>query len=161
MNGAHLTVLVLLGPCAALAQTPAREAAIARIEQAYAQTSLLAPDSPFTERLLGGAKSANPQVSEEGWAAITPEVTAAVSAVMTDKGGLVDSLVRASVAALSDPELKRLLAIYEDPVFRKMQRAMASSTTQHELSKAMWGDTVRISGAINGVLTRHGLREVH
>ena len=112
MKRARLVLLVLCGPSVLLAQTPAREASIARIEKAYAQTSLLAPDSPFTETLLGAAKAANPDVTEEAWAAIKPEVTAAVSAVMTDKGGLVDSLVRASVGALSDAELRRLMAMY-------------------------------------------------
>jgi hypothetical protein len=163
MPAARLLLLCCLAAPAAVAQTSTaqREAAITRIERAYAQTSLLAPDSPFTDNLLGGARAANPGVTDETWTSLKPEITAGVSAVMLDHGGLIDSLVRASVAALTDEELQRLLRIYEDPVFLKMQSAMGSSATQRQIAAAMWGDSVRIGSAINAVLSRHGLREVH
>jgi hypothetical protein len=163
MAAVRLTLLLLLAPGVTSAQAPAaqREAAITRIERAYAQTSLLAPDSPFTDNLLGGARASNPNVSDATWTSLKPEITTAVSAVMLDKGGLVDSLVRASVGALSDAELQRLLRIYEDPVFLKMQSAMSSTATQRQIAAAMWSDSVRISTAINAVLRQHGLHEVH
>jgi hypothetical protein len=80
---------------------------------------------------------------------------------MLDRGDPVDSLVRASVAALTDEELQRPLRIYEDPVFLKMQSAMGSTATLRQIAAARWSDSVRISTAINALLSRHDLHEVH
>lgn len=153
--------LLLLWPLASLADTPPREAIIERIERAYAQVSMFTADSPFTEGLLTSARSANPSAGEEVWATVRPELASAFAAAMTQKGGMLDTTLRASVDSLSDGELRHLAAIYEDPVFRKLQLRLSSVATQREMMKAMWVDTARITEAINTVLSNHGLKEVH
>jgi hypothetical protein len=157
-----LTVLILI-LCSSLgsAQPSPREVIIEHIIATYTQGSLLRVDSPFAENLLRPAKSANPGVSKDIWVTVKAEVVTAVSKVMIEKGGLIVSLFRKSLEPLSDAELEKLSTILDDPVLKKFQAAMASPSTQQFFAKALFENTMKMTSAINIVLSGHGLKEVH
>ncbi len=145
----------------AFAQKQTREMLITQVETEFSQSSLIPADSPFAEALLRPAKLANPGVSEKTWASIKPEVVLAASSAMTEKGGLFDAVLHSALAPLSDDDLERLSVILADPAYRRFQAAMSRSATQKQFGKTLMENTLKMGAAINTVLVRHGLREVH
>ena len=85
----------------------------------------------------------------------------ALSKVFTQPGGLYDTLLRTALEPLSQGELERLEALLNDPAYLKFQTAMSSPTAQQKFMQAIMGNTLRMQTAINEVLVRHGLKEVH
>jgi hypothetical protein len=122
---------------------------------------MFSAESPFVKRMLTPATAANPGVSNEVCTDIAKEVAPALSSVMNEKGGLMDTLLRGAIAPLSEAELKRLEAILTDPAYLKFQAAMGAPSTQQQFAQALMANTMRMGAAINGVLVKHGLKEVH
>ncbi len=158
----RFSVLVLaLWSSIASAQTSPRDILIDRIVSIYVQKNILSSDSPFLEMILGSAKTANPKVSSDTWLSIKKEVGSSLSNVMTEKGGIMDAPLRKSLESLSDAELEKLGQILGDPAYDKFQAAMASPSTQKVLAQSLFANTLKFNAAINAVLVRHGLKEVH
>lgn len=156
-----LVLSLVLGSSIASAQTTSREALIGRVEKSYLQTRMFPATSPILDRMLGPAMSANPGVSSKQWSDIRKEVASALIAVMMEKGGLLDTLLRNSMANLSDPDLERLAHIVSDPVFQQFRAAMASPSSQKQLMQAIYVNVPKMNMALNGVLVRHGLKAEH
>jgi hypothetical protein len=113
------------------------------------------------EKFLQAPKAANPTVGTETWVAVKKEMASALNAAMTEKGGLLDTILRKSMENLSDKDLARLAQILGDPAYGRFQAALASPEMQKQMMQAVLGDTARITTAINGVLSSHGLTDVH
>lgn len=152
-------VLCLLAS-SAFAQADSRVELIHRIEAAYTRTTMFSPESPFVKNMLGPAIRVNPGVSNDIWDGVAKEVAPALSQVMTEEGGAMDTFVRASIEPLSDAELQRLATLMNDPAYLKFQAMMTSSSAQQRLIQAVVGDTAQMAAAINAILARHGLKEV-
>jgi hypothetical protein len=156
-----LTFYLTLFASTAIAQTSQRDLLVDKIESCYTQGTLFSADSPFIERILTSAKSANPSVSSDTWSGIKKELAPALSKIIAEKGGLIDSLLRKSVEKMSDGELDDLARILCAPVYTKFQTAMANPANQQQLAKALFSNTLKFNMAINDVLTRYGLKTVH
>ncbi|MBI3561124.1 MAG: hypothetical protein HY080_05340 [Gammaproteobacteria bacterium] len=152
---------LFLGVSIAAAQTVPRDTLIDRIESIYAQATMLSADSPFMEMFMAPAKTANPGVNKTTWLGIKQELALSISNTITEKGGLLDKVLRKSLENLSDEELERLRQILSDPVYNKFQAAMASPATQRQFAQALLGNALKLNTAINAVLVRHNLKEVH
>ena len=147
---------------AALAQTSPREAAIARFELAYAQVVLVSAESPFMNNILmSRVKSVNPGVGRETWARITPAISAAMMKAITEKGGPLDTTLRAAVVTLTDAELDKLIDTYEDPAYRKFQAATNRPDVQDEINYAFISNALALGPAVNGILAQNGLNQIH
>ena len=158
---AIIPALLLLFVSNSFAQTTSRDAIIEKIESAYTRTTMFSAESPFVKNMLAPAITANPGVSKEAWADIAKEVAPALSNVMAEKGGLMDTLLRTSLESLSEDELKRLESILNDPAYLKFQAAMAAPSVQRQLMQSVMSNTLKMGAAINGVLSKHGFNEVH
>jgi hypothetical protein len=155
-----ITCYLVLYTSAAVAQTTQRDRLIDKVGACYVQGTMLSEDSPLIDMLLAPAKSANPSVVSGTWLEIKKEIASGISKAMTEKGGLIDLLLRKSVEKLSDGELDHLDRILCDPVYTKFQTAMASPSTQKQLAQALFANTLKFNVVINSVLMRHGLKEV-
>jgi len=138
----------------------ARDRYYRRIEVAFKQASVFTADSPLLEGLLQSAKSSNPAVPDAVWQSLRPELAASVTAALQDDGGATLRWLHASLDQLSDSELEHMASIYEDPVFLKAQRSMASAGAQQEAMKRSLLNALLISAGTNSVLSKHGLKEV-
>ena len=138
-----------------------RDDTIKRIESLQVSTSILPPDSPFLANMLRPALNANPDVKKDEWDAIRREASAAISSAMTQPGGLMDVAYRASLESLTDIELSRLEVLLSDPVWQKFTASMAAPATQQKIIKALMGNSLQMGGALNEVLTKHGLKTIH
>jgi hypothetical protein len=155
-----LLLLAVISPVAT-AKAPSRDDLIDHVEAIYLQTSIFSSDSPLLDLFLQGPKAANREVSPETWSLVRKETATALNAAMTARGGALESILRKSLADLADKDLVRLATILKDPVYSKFQAALASPAVQKQMLQALMGDTVRINAAINGVLSSHGLAEIH
>lgn len=104
---------------------------------------------------------ANPRVSNTVWIEISKEVGSALSKSMTEKGGMLYVVVRASVHPMSTSELKRLDTILNDPVYVKFEAGMSAPSTQRQMMQAAMVNAMRAGPIINRILVHHGLNEVH
>lgn len=156
-----LALSLFLWPSISVAQTLPRDALIDRIESIYVETSLLPPDSPMIEMFIDAAKATNPGVSSDIWLGIKQEIAIAFSKVMTEKGGVMDTMIRRSLENLSEVELEKLSQILSDPVFYKFQAAMVSTPTQKQLMQVMHSIQPKLKAAANSSLVGHGLKEVY
>jgi hypothetical protein len=145
---------------AAQAQTP-RDVTIERIEAMYLSGTVLTPDSPCLKIILASTRDANSDVPPDEWARVSGEVSLGVSQAFAAKGGLIDVAFRASVRDLSDDEIDRLERVLSDPTYQKFQEAMRTPQTQGQLMQAIVSAGLIIDAAVNTVLSRHGLKEVH
>lgn len=147
----------------AFAQSPAREAIIGNITSEFARTvsAISSPESPLVKLLLAPARQANPRVSNAVWAEIAKEVALAQSRLLTEKGGALYVTLHASLRPMSLAQLKRLDAIFNDPVYIKFQARMGAPSTQRLLFQASMGNALRLGAILNGILAKHGLNEVH
>jgi hypothetical protein len=156
-----LTLSLFLWPSISIAQSLPRDALIDRVESIYVETSLLPPDSPMVEMFLEAAKSANPGVSNDKWFDIKIELATTFTKVMTEKGGVLDTIIRSSLESLSDAELDKLGQILSYPVFYKFQAAMIRPSTQNQLMQVMVGIKSKPKAAANSNLVDHGLKKVY
>ena len=156
-----IAAVLAVGCAASYGQTSKREALIQRIEMAYAGPAVFDVDSPLLAQVLGGARAANVGVSAELWAALKPEFAVAITAVMRDDDGLLRNALRTGFASMSDEELDKLAGLLEDPVYVKFQGIMVGPIAQTAILKGTALKGMRLGGAINSVLSKHGLREVH
>lgn len=159
-----LAVIALLASASSMvwaaSDIPSRDAVIARIEQQFCNTVLTA-DSPVVASVLTPARQANPNLNPDEWRDITKEASVAISESMTQRGGMLDTAFRAAIASLSDAELKRLETLLSDPTYRKFSAAMTSPATQQKVVEAVAMNGLLMQAAVNGVLARHGLKELH
>ena len=158
----HSTVVSALSVLCltAQAQTP-RDATIERIEAMYLSADVFTLDSPFLKLILDPAREANADVPPDEWAKVLGEVSLAVSQAFAVTGGPIDVAFRASVRDLSDDELDRLERLLSDPVYLKYQEAMRTPQTQGQLLQGIMSAGFSIEAAVNAVLSRHGLKELH
>lgn len=143
------------------AQDPGREALISRIEVQYTSSTVFGADSPFIGEMLRGAHSSNPTVDEAMWKEIQIDVAAALTSVLTAKGGALDLFLRGGLNPLSTDELKRLASLLADPVYRKFQGSMNSAANQNQMIQSIMGSSLSMMEAVNGVLAKHGLTVPH
>lgn len=141
--------------------TASRNDTIERIEALQLNESVFTPDSPFLMSMLQPALQANPGVGDEELHAIRIEAAPALSKVLTEPGGLLDTTYRTALAPLSDAELDRLAELLSDPVWRKFNASMAAPATQQQFVKALMSNTLQTRAALDAVLTKHGLKTVH
>jgi hypothetical protein len=162
--GAALTVGLTLWAATGAAQESAnvaREQLVEQIENQYVSTAVLTPDSPVVGSILLDAKKANPDAPSEIWDTVRSEVAAAMTKLITERGGVLDVLVRNSLSSMSEGELVTLSRILADPTYRKFLGAMAdpAAARQMQLGTAKMG--LQMGPMINGILTGHHLKEVH
>lgn len=153
------TLLILSSPAAA--QTSSREVLLDHIISIYVQSAIYTADSPFTEMLLKSAKDNNPGVSRDTWLAVKKETASALSKVLTEKGGYMDTIWRMALEHMSDAELERISQILDDPAFRKFQTSMADPAIQRQMLKGLVAITLKDNMAINEILKRYGLKPMH
>jgi hypothetical protein len=158
---AFVPIVLSLYASDVVAQTNSRDAIIEKIESAYTRTTMFSAESPVVKNMLAPAMTTNPGVSTEVWTGIAKEVALALSKVMTEKGGLMDTFLRGSLEPLSEAELKRLETLLTDPVYLKFQAGMGSPSTQRQFVQAIMSNTERMGIAINEVLVKHGLKKIH
>lgn len=158
-----ITLAVLLALCstAAAAQTPQRDALIDRIGTAYMQSSLVPADSPIITLFIDAAKAANPKVKNEDWEVIKREVTTTISGILMEKGGPMDYAIHKSLEVFSIDELLRLQELLEDPLYKKLQTALANPATQLEMAQVLFQSGLKINNALNGILAKHGLNTIN
>lgn len=160
-NAIFIAVLSFFFTSYALAQSPQREILIDQVEAAYMQSVVFTPESPIVESLLSGAKTANSNVSNATWVAIQSETAAALSKIMIARGGVMDTLLRKSLEPMSDDELRRLIELFQDPAYKKLQTSMANPLAQKQLMQAFANSALAMLGAINTILEGRGLKNVH
>ncbi|MFA6062694.1 MAG: hypothetical protein WC736_08845 [Gallionella sp.] len=144
-----------------VAQTPPRDVLIDRVESIYFQATLYSPDSPSIELLFEPVKDSNPDVSNDTWLALKKEFAPAIAKAMTERGGPLDTAVRNSLRNLSDAELDKLCQILSDPVYSKFQGAIGNRSSQTQFLLALGDAVLKMTDAVNSVLTRHGLKKIH
>jgi hypothetical protein len=138
-----------------------RDATIGRIESAYTNSTMFTPESPFIASMLEPAYKANPGASNETWSEVRQEAATALSEVMARPGSILDTLFRASLEPLSDAELNRLESLLSDPVYKKFMASMAAPATQQKAMQAILGNVLQMNTAINSVLSKHALIQIH
>lgn len=153
--------LLLIVSLATQAQDNSRALLERRIELAYAKASLSSADSPWLDHLLLSAKSANPDVDGEVWASIKPEFSAAANAVFLSNGGPFGGALHSALEKLEDSELEHLANVLEDPVLARFQSALSTPASQKKTMEAIAIKALLLGQALNIVLAKHGLREVH
>lgn len=134
---------------------------IDRAEAAYLQYALLSPNSPMLDLWLQAPREKNRQVSEETWRAVREQLAAALTKVLGQRGGVMDSVLRQSMSSLSDSDLQRIVEILNDPAYARFQQAVASPESQKQLLQTIIGSALAMQGALNEILRQHGLNEVH
>ncbi|WP_404601044.1 hypothetical protein [Dyella lipolytica] len=141
-----------------MAAEPTRDALIHAAEVAYLKSAVFTPDSPMMDAMLAPAKSANPDVSADIWAAVKADTGSAITSVMFGPGSAVETTMHQSLDKLSNAELQHLTVLLSDPVMLKFQQLMADPSTQRDLMQGLMGSTAKMQAAVNGVLVRHGLK---
>jgi hypothetical protein len=138
-----------------------REALIAQIEVQYAAASVVGADSPFVDMMLAGARPLNPTTSEAIWNDVKAEVAKAMTSALTAKGAGLDVLVRGALDPFSITDLKRLTTLLSDPVFKKFQVSVSSVDIQKRVFQAVMTNSLQMTGAVNAVLEKRGLKVSH
>jgi uncharacterized protein (DUF1778 family) len=156
-----ISALVLLPQICFASGAPGRDAAIARIENLQVSESMLTPDSPFLTNMFAPARQANPGVKNEEGSDIRRETSTAIAQVMTQPGGMMDTIFRTALEPMSDAELTKLEALLSDPVWRKFTTALASPAVQQKAVQALMSNTSQMGAAMNAVLARHGLKGIN
>jgi hypothetical protein len=110
--------------------------------------------------LLAPAMKANPGVDSGVWDNVKHEVAQGLTKLATQKGGVLDGPFREAVSSLSDAELQRLGAIFDDPAYRKFHAAMANPIARQQFLTATAALAQQIGPMINMVLQTHHLQEV-
>ena len=134
---------------------------IRRIENLQLRSSVFPPDSPFLADMLRPALRANPDVKTKEWDEIRGEISAAISRLMTQPDGPMDTMYRTALEPMSDVELERLEALLNDPVWLKFTASMASSTAQQQVIKALMANALQMGAVLDSVLVRRGLKPAH
>lgn len=148
-----------IGICSqAVAADSSRDALIHAAEVAYLKSAVFTPDSPVMDAMLAPAKSANPDVSADIWAAVKADTGLAITSVMFGPGSAIETTMHQSLDKLSNAELQHLTVLLSDPVMMKFQQLMADPSTQRELMQGMVASSAKMQVAVNGVLVRHGLK---
>ena len=166
-NGSYMraaSVIVASLMCCGLvcaAQDPGRESLISRIEVQYTYSTVFGADSPFIGEMLRDARSSNPNIDEAMWKEVQIDVAAALTSVLTAKGGALDLFLRGGLDPLSTDELKRLSSLLSDPVYKKFQGSMNSAANQKQMVQSIMASSLSMMAAVNGVLTKHGLTVPH
>ena len=162
MKNPKFAVLLLLASCSlAFGQEDKRAQLEHRLEIAYAKVAVFSSDSPLLERLLQSAKAANQSAGSDVWQAIKPEFSEAATSVLMADGGPLGGALHPALAGLDDSELDHLVLLIEDPVYGRFQAALASPDVQRVTLAAVSKKAMLLGPALNAVLTKHGLREVH
>jgi hypothetical protein len=157
---AMLLLVAVLSPLV-FAQTSQRDALIDRVEATYFQATLYAPDSPSIDLLCQSVSAANPGISSEKWSVLKKDISLAVANSMSERGGPLDTAIRNSLKNLSEAELETLGQILGNPVYAKFQGAIGTRSTQEQFLVAAMGAMAKMTGAVNTVLARYGLKPVH
>ena len=144
----------------ARAQTP-REELLEKVEAEYLSAMVFAPDSPLLKNLLAPAAKVNAAVAPDEWARVSNEASQAVTRMFTAKNGPLDMAFRASLQDLSDDELAHLDRLLGDPVYQKFQHAASTPESQRRMLQAVLANSMNMHAAVNAVLARHGLNQVH
>jgi hypothetical protein len=162
MKKPQFAVLLLLAASSiAFGQEDRRVLLERRLEIAYAKVAVFTSDSPLLEHLLQSAKAANQSAGSDVWQAIKPEFSEAATSVLMADGGPLGGALHPALASLSDSELDHLVLLIEDPVFGRFQAALASPEVQRVSLAAVSKKAMLLGPALNAVLAKHGLREVH
>jgi hypothetical protein len=132
-----------------------------QIEASYVSGALITSDSPIIEMMLRPAREANPSVAPTVWQSVKTDAAQALTKLLTDKGGMMDTVIRQSLAPLSDQELQTLNRILNEPVYQKFQKVMAAPETQKQILDGMRQAGAHLVDTINGVLTEHHLNAPH
>jgi hypothetical protein len=154
------TLLVLLSSLS-FAQSVSRDALINQIEAHYVSTAVFSADSPIIGSILQPAMRANPGIDEATWRSVKGEAAEAITKLITEKGSILDVLIRSSLQSLSDKELKSLDQLLSNIAFRKFQAAMSGPVAQQQIQSGMAKAGIQIMPLINTVLASHQLKEVH
>lgn len=154
-------ISLLLTPSARASDDTDREKYVSAIESSYLKTTVLTADSPFVSNLLTSAKSANPGIPNDVWTSVASEVASAFEALLKEKGGLMDTVLRSAVEDFSTDDLAHLSVVLSDPIFMKYSAATRSAAAQKQLAKAFWETSAKLREAVNKSLRDRGLKEVH
>lgn len=154
-----LAALVLNGSNASAASAN-REATINRINRAYAKSTGFSSAPPLVDQVIESAKSKNGGSKEEIWQNLKPEFVSALDGVQRENERVFCGHLSTILAGLSDEEVERLALILEDPVLVKFQLAVSTPTFQKQIMQSSSGLILLYKGAINKVLTSHGLHEL-
>lgn len=138
-----------------------RDAAIARIMRSQLNTAMLAGSNLAAASTLASVRQTNPGVSKEELKEITDEVGELMASGMSQPGNPAFTAYRTLLEPMSDAELSELGRLLADPVYRKFSRALSSEASQRMLIKGMMENTPWMPEALNLVLRKRGLKEVH
>ncbi|HEY2146235.1 MAG TPA: hypothetical protein VGH12_09215 [Steroidobacteraceae bacterium] len=138
-----------------------RDDLVNQIEASYVSGTLIRSDSPIIEVLLESAKSANPNVAPDVWQSVKTDSAQAITKLLTGRGGVMDTIIRESLAPLSDKELQTLSQILSDPVYQKFQQVMSAPQTQKQMFDSMRQVGAHLVDTINGILAAHHLNTPH
>jgi hypothetical protein len=127
--------------------TTGRDDLIVRLETFQLEYSLTSGQLPTLELVVEGERHRNPDVTDKIWVAIRRDLLRKVMQRVQVPDGSYDRTFREALQTLSDGDLKRMLAISEDPVFRKYRSALVApgvlvpfASSQQELIKALAGE---------------------
>ncbi|GFZ89755.1 hypothetical protein [Dyella caseinilytica] len=135
-----------------------KDALIHKVEVDSMRNTVFTPDSPLLDSMLAPAKAANPNVSADNWAAVRADTASAITSTLFGPDSAVSTVMEQSLSQLSTQELQHLDVLLTDPVLIKFQHTMASPETQRALMQGMAASTLKMQGAMNDVLLRHGLK---
>jgi len=157
-----IAIALLVASAGSIAhQVSTCEDSLRSLERVLKASTVFTAESPLLFDILRMAKSANPDVPEDAWQKLGPEIAASVSASMKNDGGATLRWLRVAFAQLSDSELERIAQIYRDPVFVRAQMSMSSASSQQEAMRRTLLNSQLMVRGINAVLKSRGMIEIH
>lgn len=143
------------------ADAPARETMIDQIETQYLQARVISSDSPIVSKILEAAAAANPGVSPETWRTVKKEIAAAMTKIYTEKGSIIDTLIRGSLDSFSDRDLAVLNRVLSDPSYKKFVAAMSRPEAQKQMLTGTMESIPKLASSVNSILANHQLKAVN
>jgi hypothetical protein len=143
------------------AESMTREARITRITKSQLGSAMRAENLPGAASTLQFVRQTNPDLSTTQWNEIMDEVSATMTAAMSQPGNPMFSAYKKVLDPFSDAELAKLENLLNDPVYRKYGAALSSPAAQQALMQGMIENSPWMPEALNLALRKRGLKEVH
>ncbi len=143
------------------ADAPTRETMIDQIETQYLQARVISSDSPIVSKILEAATAANPGVSPETWQTVKKEIAAAMTKIYTEKGSIIDTLIRCSFDSFSDRDFAVLNRLLRDPSLQKFVAAMSRPEAQQQMLTGTMESIPKLASSVNSILANHQLKAVN
>lgn len=157
-----VSLLFALPVCHSVAaESPAREARIARITKSQLGSAMRAENLPGAASSLQFVRQTNPNLSTTQWSEIMDEVNDTMTSAMSQPGNPMFSAYKKLLGPFSDDDLAKLENLLNDPVYRKYSTTLTSPTAQQALMQGMIENSPWMPEALNLALRKRGLKEVH